>query len=51
MSNKNNVFLPSFEYSQSYINPNPGGLVANMTSKTQNYCAKYIIHTKKIDKN
>jgi hypothetical protein len=26
------------------VNPNPGGLVANMTSKTQNCCDKFIIH-------
>jgi hypothetical protein len=28
------------------INPNPGGLVANMTSKTLNCCVKFIIHKK-----
>jgi hypothetical protein len=33
-----------------YINPNPCGLVANMTSKTQNCYDKFIIH-KKIVKN
>jgi hypothetical protein len=33
----------------TYINPNPGGLVANtgMTSKTQNCCDKFIIHQQK----
>jgi hypothetical protein len=29
-----------------YINPNPCGLVANMTSKTQNCYDKFIIHKK-----
>jgi hypothetical protein len=28
------------------LNPNPGGLVAKMTSKTQNCCDKFIIHKK-----
>ncbi len=31
------------------INPNPGGLVANVTSKTKNCCDKFIIH-KKVNK-
>jgi hypothetical protein len=31
------------------INPYPGGFVANMTSKTQNCCEKFIIY-KKIEK-
>ncbi len=32
------------------LNPNPGGLVANMTSKTQNCCDKFIIYKKKLKK-
>jgi hypothetical protein len=28
------------------FNPKPGGLVSNMTSKTQNCCVKSIIQTK-----
>ncbi len=32
------------------LNPNPGGLVANMTSKTQNCCDKFIIHQKSFEK-
>ncbi len=31
------------------INPNPGCLVANMTSKTLNCCVKFIIHRKIIE--
>ncbi len=30
------------------FNPNPGGLVANKTSKTQNCCDKFIIHQKSL---
>jgi hypothetical protein len=37
--------------SSRWLNPNPGGLVANMTSKTQNCCDKFIIHQTKILKN
>jgi len=32
------------------FNPNPGGLVANMTSKAQNCCDKFIIHKKNCTK-
>jgi hypothetical protein len=32
------------------VNPKPGGLFANMTSKTHNYCVKSIIYTKKLEK-
>jgi hypothetical protein len=36
----------SIRSSFSQVNPNPGGMVANMTSKTQNCCDKFIIHKK-----
>jgi hypothetical protein len=35
---------------ENSLNPNPGGLVANMTSKTQNCCDKFIIYFKKTEK-
>ncbi len=34
----------------SLINPNPGDLVATLTSKTQNCCVKFIIHPKNLKK-
>jgi hypothetical protein len=38
--------------SSRWLNPNPGGLVANMTSKTQNCCDKSLlfIKEKKLEK-
>jgi hypothetical protein len=33
-----------------WLNPNPGGLVAKVTSKTQNCCDKFIIHKKNLKK-
>ncbi len=43
--------LCKLEYvsSSSNINPNPGG-IANMTSKYQNGCVKFIIHAKNVKK-
>ncbi len=35
--------------SRSHLNPNPGGLVANMTPKTQNY-DEFVIHQKELKK-
>jgi hypothetical protein len=35
---------------QPFFNPNPGGLVANMTSKILNCFLKFIIHNKKLKK-
>jgi hypothetical protein len=29
-----------------FVSPNPGGLVANITSKTQNFYEKFIIQNK-----
>jgi hypothetical protein len=39
-------FDKQFLYRKKFVNPNPGGLVANMTYKTQNCCDKFIIHKK-----
>jgi hypothetical protein len=41
---------PTHSEEASTINPNPGGLVANMTSKTQKCYDKFIIHQKNFKK-
>ncbi len=42
--------VPSGGYSHGLLNPNPGSLVANMTSKTKNCYDKLIIHQTKLKK-
>jgi hypothetical protein len=44
------TFQVDHESNNTVINPNPGGLVANMTSKTLNWCVK-VYHSQKIEKN
>ncbi len=43
-----NIFLDVTVHNFTLLNPNPGGLVANMTSKPKKCCEKFIIHKSKL---